>query len=435
MKLIKTILILLVICAVFGAAMFGINFYTGPMIEANNAGAELAPLLAVMPEGASFGSDALIYSSADPSASSLVNVPASVLSVYKEANGLGYVIRCTAESSYSESPMEITIGIDAEGKICGIQLDSYSDSVDFRDKDANYLTSYIGKDSALADVGTVSGATFSSSAFKGSVEAAMGVLIENDLIAAGVKSDAQILAEMIPALHTGLTSGGLLKAEAVAASGNIVEGYKALNGSGYAFMIKNGEATLLAIVNAAGSCKVYDTTGADVTEANAAVVEEAVAAATLTDFSAAAEKMLLDKYVDATEITAIDFDTFGNTVYACSFKTGEGTYYAFYSCPLTYGDHAMAICTVIDEDGAIVSQDVKEFLFGHGVEYLPVYSEGYGDVSSDAFKTFEEKYNGITSETLSDDVLVSGATLSSTAVKLATSDAFAVFNSIKGGEQ
>jgi hypothetical protein len=95
----------------------------------------------------------------------------------------------------------------------------------------------------------------------------------------------------------------------------------------------------------------------------------------------------------------------------------------------------MAICTVIDENGAIVSQDIKEFLFGHGVEYLPVYSSGFGDPSSAEFGTFEAKYNGITEGTLTDDVLVSGATLSSTAVKLATTDAFVAFNSIKGGAQ
>ena len=430
-----TTAILLVIMVVFGAAAFGLNFITGPMIEANNAGAELAPLLAVMPEGASFGGDALIYSSADPSASTLVNVPANVLSVYKEANGLGFAIRCTAESSYSESPMEITIGIDAEGKICGIQLDSYSDSVDFRDNDANYLTSYIGKDSALADVGTVSGATYSSTAFKSAVEGAMGVLIENDLIAAGVKSDAQILAEMIPSLHTGLTSGGMLKAEAVAASGNIVEGYKALNGSGYAFIVKNGEASYLAMVNASGACKVYDTTGADVTEANVAVAEEALAATEAVDFSEATAKMISAKFADASEITPMELTTFGNVVYACSFKTGESTYYAFYSRPLTYGDNVMEICTVIDENGAIVDQNVKQMAFGeHGIEYMPGIKD-LMDASGRVYGEYLDRFNGITEGTLSDDVLVSGATISSTAVKLATSDAFAAFNSIKGGEQ
>jgi pantothenate kinase type III len=49
---------------------------------------------------------------------------------------------------------------------------------------------------------------------------------------------------------------------------------------------------------------------------------------------------------------------------------------------------------------------------------------------------YENKFNGITEGTLSDSVLVSGATISSTAVKLATADVFAAFNSINnGGEQ
>jgi Na+-translocating ferredoxin:NAD+ oxidoreductase RnfG subunit len=434
--LIKMIVTLLVIVVVFGAAMFGLNFHTAPLIEANNAGAELAPLVAVMPEGASFGSDALIYDAANASASTLKDVPASVLTVYKESAGLGYVIRVTASSQYSKEPMEITVGIAADGKICGIQLDKYTDSIDFRTIDANYTDSYIGKDSALADVGTVSGCTFSTTAFKNAVTEAMGVLISNDMIAAGVKSDEQILAEMIPTLHTGLTSMGMLKAEPVAASGNIVDGYKALNGSGYAFVVKNGDVALLAVVNVSGVCKVYDVNGDDVTESNAAVVEEAVAAAgEAKDFTAAAEKMLLAEYKDATEITPVEITTFGNVVYASSFIFGDNTYYAFYSCPLTYEDNAMQILTVIDENGAIVSQDAKEFLFGHGVEYLPIYGSGYGDVSSSEFKSYEDKFAGVNSDTLSDDVLVSGATLSSTAVKLATQDAFVEFNSIKGGEQ
>ena len=58
MKSLKTIAVLLVIILVFSGAMFGLNFVTGPVIEANNAGAVFAPLLAVMPEGAVFGGDA-----------------------------------------------------------------------------------------------------------------------------------------------------------------------------------------------------------------------------------------------------------------------------------------------------------------------------------------------------------------------------------------
>ena len=422
--LLVTTAILLVIVAVFGAASFALNMYTGPIIEANNAGAANDRLNAVMPGGSAY----------EDITATLQGVPASVVKVSKETSGLGFVIEAQATSQYTGStPMDIVLGVDATGKICGIELAAHSESLIFG---ADYPSTYIGQDSALADVGLYAGSTFSSTAFKNAVEEAMGVLAANNLIAAGVKSDEQILAEMIPSLHTGLTSGGLLKAEKLEGNGNIVEGYKALNGSGYAFIVKNGEASFLAIINASGVCQVYDTTGANVTEDNVTVCEEAVAAATdVKDFTAAAEKMLLAKYADATEITPITLTTFGNVVYASSFKTGDNTYYAFYSCPLTYEDSAMAICTVIDENGAIVSQDIKEFLFGHGVEYLPVYSSGFGDTTSAEFGAFEAKYNGITEGTLTNDVLVSGATLSSTAVKLATTDAFVAFNSIKGGAQ
>ena len=48
--------------------------------------------------------------------------------------------------------MTLTFGVDAEGKICGIQIDNYTDSIDVREKDANFLPSFIGQDSALTDV-------------------------------------------------------------------------------------------------------------------------------------------------------------------------------------------------------------------------------------------------------------------------------------------
>lgn len=426
MKLLKTFAILLVIAAIFGGAMFALNLYTGPIIEANNAGAANDRLNAVMPGGTSY----------DDITATLKDVPSSVKEIHKETSGLGYVIICTAESDYSKAPMEITLGVAADGKISGVEITSYSDtdSYDFRAKDPGYLASYVGQDSALADVGTVAGSTFSSTAFRNAIIEAMSVLAANDMITAGVKSDDQILTEMIPTLHTGLSSAGLFKAEETSVSGNIIAGYKALNGSGYAFIIKNGDATLLAITNASGACKVYDTTGADVTAANAAVCQEAIAASTKDDFSAAAEKMILAKYADAENITAVELTTFGNVVYAATFTSADATYYAFYSRPLSYGDEAMAICTVIDETGAIASQSVSQMAFGHGVEYMPGIKD-LVNASGDAYKNYISQFNGITEETLTDNVLVTGATVSSTAVKNATAEVFAAFNSIKGGEQ
>ena len=379
-------------------------------------------LNAVMPGGSAY----------EDITATLSNLPESVVKVSRETTGLGFVIETQATSDYTGStPMDIVIGVDMSGKICGIKLVSHSESLIFG---AEYPDTYIGQDSALADVDIYAGSTFSSTAFKNAVSEAMEALAANNLVSAGVKSDAQILTEMIPTLHTGLTSAGMFKATEVAASGNIEIGYKALNGSGYAFIIKSGEASFLALVNASGVCKVYDTTGADVTDANAAVSAEAIAAAELKNFETEANKMITKKFDDATEITPIELTTFSNVVYACSFKSGENTYYAFYSTPLSYGDEAMAICTVIDENGAIVNQNIKQMAFGHGVEYMPGIQD-YVNSSSQAYKDYLAKFEGMTGETLGDDVLISGGTISSSAVKLATKDAFNAFESIKGGEQ
>lgn len=421
MKLLKTFGILLIVVAIFGSAMFALNFVTGPIIEANKAGAANDRLNEVMPGGKAY----------EDITATLSGVPASVVKVNKETAGLGFVIECTATSQYTGgAPMDIVLGVDATGKICGIKLVSHSESLIFG---ADYPSTYIGKDSALAGVELYAGSSYSSKAFKGAVEEAMGVLISNNLIAEGVKTDEQILAEMIPSLHTGLTSAGMLKADKIVASGNIIDGYKAKNGSGFAFIMQSGDAKLLVLVNATGVCKVVDTTGADVTAANEALCTEALAAAgTPADFSATANTMITAKYADATAITPVAFTTFGNVVYAASFQSGENTYFAFFSKPLSYEDSAMAVCTVLDANGAIVSQSVQQMAFGHGVEYMP----GIADLinPTDAkYKDYLNKFNGLTESTLSDSVLVSGGTVSSTAVKLATADAFAAFKSIDNG--
>ena len=412
---IKASVILVCIVLVFSAAMFGLNFITGPIIEANNAGAALAPLLAVMPEGASFGGDALITDT-------LSNLPASVTAVYKEANGLGYVIQTTATSQYSSAPMEITIGITSDGKICGIGIDSYNDTPSYRfdTKDPSYLTSYIGKDSALTDIGTVSGSTFSSTAFKKAVEEAMGVLISNNMIAAGVKSDAQILEELIPTVAPGFT-----KTVEATASGNIEKALKAQNDTGFAYIMTEGEASYLAVVNAMGVCKVYDVEGKDVTADHEALVTEAIAhaAANQKSYKDAAEAKFGKMLEGATEITALNVDTFNTVVYATSFKVGDATYYGFYSRSI--GFEQMDVYIIIDEAGAIVKLDAKALFFEE--EYFPV------DDTVDQ-KGYKDSFIGMTGGTFTgDNAMIAGATMTSNAVKESTLDAFASFNAMKNG--
>lgn len=408
--LINTIAILLAFVVVFGAVMFGLNFITGPIIEENNKGAEFAPLLAVMPDADNF----------EEITSTLAGVPESVIAVYKETSGKGFVVRASASTQYSKEPMEITFGVTADGKICGIQLDVYTDSIDFRSKDANYIGSYLEKDSALADIGTVSGATYSSTAFKDAVSAGFSALISNSLIVEGVKSDAQILSEMIPTL-----APGMLKTEEVAASGNIEKALKAGNDAGFAYVVKNGDASFLALVNATGVCKVYDVAGADVTDAQSAIAAEAKAHASANQKSYTEDlnTRVTKLFADASDIAPIELSTFNTVVSAVSFKSNGAEYYGFYSRSI--GFHQMDVFFVIDANGAIAKMDAKQFIFEEE------YFAAFGGMNNGEYKA---GFEGLTSETWTGDAaVIATATMTSNAMKQSTEDAFAAFNSIKGG--
>ncbi len=425
MKLLKALLIQAIIVVIFAGAMFGLNFLTGPIIEANNQGAEYAPLIEVMPEGAVFTSESLIYSADNAGASSLVEVPESVKAVYKENNDMGYAIKVEATSQYSEAPMQIVIGVSADGKIAGINITSYNDTAgfDFRAKDPNYLPSYIGKDSALADIGTVTGSTFSSTAFKNAVSEAMNVLIVNDMIQAGVKSDEQILTEMIE-----VVAPGFVGLEEVTVSGNIKKGLKSSNGAGFAYVIGEGEANFLAVVNGMGVCKVYNVEGVEVTAEKSAIITEAKAHATLNqaDYLTAFTTTVGQIMQGATEITAVEVDTFNSVVVAVSFKLNGENYYAFYARPV--GFHQMDVYVVIDGNGAIAKVSAKQLIFEEQ------YFFGFAGVPNGYLGGF----NGVTEGTWGegDLAIIAGATMTSNAMKQAVTDAFNSFDSLNlGGNQ
>ena len=64
---------------------------------------------------------------------------------------------------------------------------------------------------------------------------------------------------------------------------------------------------------------------------------------------------------------------------------------------------------------------------------MPVYSvDMYGDPSSENYVKYENSFDGINSDTLDNVYMISGATISSTAIKTATADVFNIFSTIKG---
>ena len=425
MKFLKSALSLLLIVVVFGAAMFGLNFYTGPLIEANQAGDALAPLLAVMPEGSAFDADALIYDEADAAASTLTNVSAQVLKIYREANGTGYAVQCRTEGNYSGDPMALTFGVDTEGKICGVQIDQYTDSIDVRTKDESFLPSFVGQDSTLAGVNLVAGCTFSSSSVRNAVQAGMETLTSNNLVSAGVKGPAQLLTEMIPAVAPGMAKDGVLKASELSVSGSMEAAYLADNGSACAYLMHEGDTLYLAVVNTMDGCTVYDVDGSDVTADHDALVREAKtdAANNLKDYAADCERKLERMYEDAADLTPLALNTYGTVVYAANFRSQDTAYTVFYCRPI--GFDQMELFVVLDENGAIAKVDAKQLFFE--TDYFPVDDT----VDQPAYKA---GFAGMTADSLPADAgMITGATMTSGAVRQAITDSFAAFAQLQNG--
>ncbi|MCI6488370.1 MAG: FMN-binding protein [Clostridiales bacterium] len=417
-------LVLVLIFAVFALVLFGINIFAAPLIEANGSAQQFAPLYSVMPEAKGFE---LIYDANDSAASALVDVPETVQAIYSETSGLGYAIRLSTTQGYTKEPIELTIAIDAEGKISGTELTAYPDTKDFG---ADYPGSFIGQDSALGDVGLVAGVTYSSSAFKNAVSDGFAALIGNGLVGAGVKSDAQILTELSVQVFTGLANrDGVAQVE----EPEIAEGQftfiqkimKALNGSGFAFVAKDGESSYLLIANVSGTVRVYDIEGKDVTEtANAAMVEEAssYAAANTVSTADAELKKLRTMVSEGAEFTALSLgDAFNSVTGAYRIADGETTLYGFCARPYAYSNQPIAVYFVLDENGAIVSMACDEIiLFG---EYFTSY-----ELDESQYK---EGFAGLTADSFTgEQALISGATASTNAMTVATEDVFAAFQAI-----
>lgn len=403
--LLKTIAILLCIVAVFGVAMFGLNFITGPIIEENNKGAEFGPLLEVLPEGKNFEAIEDLAS---------LGLSESVTNAYKETNGAGYVFRIT--STGYKPGMVIMVGIDAEGKITGSKC---LETQDTYQKESQIDNSYNGQSLADFKPNMLAGATMTSTGYRDAVNTALQSFI---LASGGTIDPALTIIDLLPTVAPGFTN----PAE-VEASGNMKKAYKAANDAGFAYTFSDGEVAFLAIVNATGTCAVYDAEGNNVTDAHTDLAEEAKAHATANQksYTEALTTKITRLYEDASEITEIDNSLFNTVVSAVTFKSNGADYYGFYSRSI--GFDQMDVYVIIDANGAIAKVDAKAFFFKE--EYFD--ADDSVDISA-----YKNSFSGLTESTFTgDNTVITGATYTSNAVKQSINDAFDAFTSIKGGAQ
>ena len=164
-SVIKSIAILVIICLVTSGALAVVNSYTAPVIQSAAEERENQARQAVMP-------DATDFEQVDAS-----DLPEGVVSVYqgKDDSGAttGYVFTVNGKGFGGTISVMCAIGNDGTILNCST-LDVSGETATLGGKTANpeYTDQYQGKDQSLDGVNAISGATITSTAYRGCVERA-----------------------------------------------------------------------------------------------------------------------------------------------------------------------------------------------------------------------------------------------------------------------
>lgn len=412
----KSIIKLLAILLVCIGSIYGVNALTAPIIEKNNANSANGALLKVMPDASGFET---LYSSDNSDNSSITDAADTITGIYKENNGLGYVVTLATNQGYTHDFIEFTLGFDNEGKICGVDLTSYPESRDFGQD--TYPLTYVGQDSTLADISLVAGVTYSSSAFKNATADAFNVLINNNLLSAGEMSDEQILTQIMVDNFSSMTCGsGMDQYEEISADGYDAA-FKAINGAGYGFIKKDGDASYLIMVNNDGIAIVLDTEGNVVTDKNdltsAAIAYQQANATAVSKKELKKLIKLVDENAEAKEISM--GQTYNNVIKAYEIN-GK---YAFIAKTYGFSNKIMTHYCVLSANGAIETMTADE---------IAIETEYFSGYSLDE-AAYRKGFVGLTADTYTgDQAFISGATISTDAFKFATASVFETYEAIKG---
>ena len=420
--LMRSALCLLLLLALMAGLVYGANGVAAPIVAENE---RLAAEAAAAAEKALLGDSVMLYDRADPAASTLTVTADTVQSVYRDESKQSYLLRLSTFEGYTKDvPIELTLVVDFEGKIVSLAVESSGETKELSE---DLLPSFAGQDSTLAGVELVAGVTFSSSAIRNAVNDGFNALIENGLFAAAEKSDEQLLRELLAVVYPGLVNkAGVVQGEELAGAGSVTSGYKAANGSGFAWFV-GGEKELLAVSTTLGGVTLYDAAGEDVTaSADAALLDEirSLSEANAEDFSAETEKNLAKMLEEGAALTAAEIPGLCSTVVgAYTVETAEGTLYAFAAHPYGYSNEPMELYYVLDESGAITAFRAKELI---------LYSEYFSNYTLDE-PSYKEGFLGLTAESFNgEQALIAGATMSTDAVDTATRDVFEAFGLLKG---
>ena len=156
------IIVLTVICIVVAALLGVANAITAPEIRERNEKAVSESLGKVM-EGGQFDSEPDVLKE---------NAPETVLKVYTEKTGMGTVVVLVTNKGYTGKDIGLTVGIDSNGKITGLQITQNEESIVPPDMKpgGSYGENYVGAGADdITELATGATVAFTESAIKNAI--------------------------------------------------------------------------------------------------------------------------------------------------------------------------------------------------------------------------------------------------------------------------
>ncbi|MGN1177491.1 MAG: FMN-binding protein [Candidatus Ornithospirochaeta sp.] len=407
-KSLKSIILPVIVVVLAFVVLYCVNLWTYPTIVQARMQGEVGPAMDVMPNAKGF-----IELNLD-------NVPSTVETVYEETSGQGYVVKVSTKAGFTKEAIVFYIAIDKDNKVQKINVTAYPET---REVGEGYVDTFIGSDSTLSTVELVAGVTYSSSAIKNGVADAFKALSDNGLIVAAKKEPKQLYEELMPVVFgTAVNPAGMMSQEDFTSKvGGVVRAQKATNEGAVAYWYAEGEENYAVITNGR-IAKVYDLEGNEVSSLSSSVLSSLMdEAKTLVKDNSSSDGKRFKKYVPDSKVTEIDVPLFNNVTTAFECVNENGTYYGFGVRPYAFDNEALTMYISIDDKGAIYSFNCSALYVDP--EYF-THSEP---------ENYTGGLVGVTDSWSGEEALITGATLTSEAVRDAINDVFDSFKAIKGG--
>lgn len=392
---IKSISVLVCICATVAVLLAMTNYLTAPIIQKTEQENASAALLEVLPDGGSFE---LVDTSA-------YTLPSTVSEVYKAENG-GYVVKLST-TGYSAG-MVIMCGISADGRVVGTKLIASAETPSIGGTAADtFAGSVVGKDVESVDgVDTIAGATKTTAAYRSAVKDALNTVIILGGGSVDIRTEEEILADNLSSALPS-ANGEFDKYFFVEVIDGVDAIYTANNNSGAVCVI--GEKFIAVDTDA----KVLS----ECSDAEAQVVRSAIekiSSTVITDIDLTAydglPKQLISAKITATgnyiiEIKAAGYGIAGGNEY----HPASGKY--------------IEIRVSLSADGRII-------------DCLTLSEEETDNIGSAcADEKFYGQFDGKTEENYDDIDAISGATITTDGYKKAILRAFECVKIFEGGEK